>query len=58
MKQRILVISDNHGNLAEMVQVINHEQANLVIHAGDYQLPINTMKQYFDYFVDGNNDFD
>jgi predicted phosphodiesterase len=58
MKKKLLIIADNHGDLDEMVQVINHEQANLVVHAGDYNLAINTMKQYFDYFVDGNNDYD
>jgi putative phosphoesterase len=29
-----------------------------VIHAGDYCVSINTMKKYFNYFVDGNNDYD
>jgi predicted phosphodiesterase len=57
MIKKLLILSDNHGDLNEMVQIIKHEHADLVVHAGDYNLPISTMKQYFNYFVDGNNDY-
>jgi putative phosphoesterase len=58
MKKRILVLSDSHGTNDLMVKVIEKEAADLVIHAGDYSTSIGTMKQYFNYFVDGNNDYD
>ncbi|GHU33406.1 hypothetical protein FACS1894166_08780 [Bacilli bacterium] len=55
---KILVISDNHGNELLMRKVIDSEKAELVVHAGDYGISVATMKQLFDHFVIGNNDYD
>jgi predicted phosphodiesterase len=58
MSQRILVLSDSHGTNDLMIRIIEKESADLVIHAGDYCVGTHTMKKYFHYFVDGNNDYD
>jgi predicted phosphodiesterase len=57
MRKRILVLSDNHGDLNIMQQIINTTSHDLAIHAGDYGLDPTIMEQMFDYYVDGNNDF-
>jgi predicted phosphodiesterase len=55
---KILVISDNHGEIDLMMQVIQKERANLIVHAGDHGIPLEFMKANFNYFVGGNNDYD
>jgi len=57
MNVKILVISDSHGLNNNVNKVLEYEQADYVFHAGDYTTNLKFMKDHFDLFVDGNNDF-
>jgi predicted phosphodiesterase len=58
MSKRILIFSDNHSETKIMNEIITSTPHDLVVHAGDYMVDVATMKLHFDYFVDGNNDYD
>lgn len=54
---KLLVISDNHGNVDEMLNILREEEYDVSIHCGDFELPDKDIKKMFDYVVPGNNDF-
>ncbi len=53
---KILVVSDSHGNNSNISAVAIQEKPDLVIHAGDYCRDISDMKAVVDIIVAGNND--
>lgn len=56
--KKILVVSDVHGNIDTLKQILNKEHdANLKIFAGDLQSIDNSLLDYFDYVVTGNVDY-
>jgi putative phosphoesterase len=56
--KKILVMSDNHGDLKTMDTIIAKEKPDYTIHCGDYLIDKKLMKERFDFFVLGNNDMD
>ncbi|WP_027334315.1 metallophosphoesterase family protein [Mycoplasma elephantis] len=54
---KILVVSDIHGNHKIVEKIVNDAKYDIAICAGDYELDLSFMQKYFDFFVDGNNDF-
>lgn len=56
--KKILIMSDTHGRTDNILEVIELEKPDFVIHAGDYCVPVEFIKNNTDYFVCGNNDFD
>jgi len=55
---KIIVMSDNHGDIKTMDSIIEHEKPDYTIHCGDYLIKKKLMEERFDYFVLGNNDID
>lgn len=55
---KILIVSDTHGDKTNLINVIEFEKPNYVIHAGDFCVNITFISKYVDYFVAGNNDVD
>lgn len=55
---KILIMSDTHGDRANFIKLIEQENPNYTIHAGDFCCPITLISKYVDYFVAGNNDSD
>jgi len=53
----ILVLSDNHGNRKIIKDILNIEQYDIAIHAGDHMLDDEFMQKHFQYYVSGNNDY-
>ncbi|TDO21178.1 hypothetical protein EI74_0209 [Mycoplasma testudineum] len=53
---KILIMSDIHNFDTVAKKIIEFENADLVISAGDNIVNQTFMIKYFDYFVDGNND--
>lgn len=56
-KVKIVVLSDNHGFTDEILYLKHHINPDYIISAGDYCLSLHEAKTLFDYFVNGNNDF-
>lgn len=54
---KILVVSDNHGFTDEILYLKHSLDCDYIISAGDYCLDLKEAKQLFDFFVNGNNDF-
>lgn len=54
--KKILIISDTHGTKKQIRDVISKENPDYSIHAGDFCIDIDFMKENFSYFVAGNND--
>ena len=55
---KILVVSDNHGDLSIIDKIIKKEKPDYSIHCGDYLVDKKEIEKRFDFFVPGNNDFD
>lgn len=55
---KILIISDTHGDKNNIINLIELEKPNYVIHAGDFCVSVTFISKYVDYFVGGNNDVD
>ena len=55
---KIVVMSDNHGDIKTMDSIILQEKPDYTIHCGDYLIKKELMKKRFNYFVLGNNDMD
>ncbi len=55
--KKILVISDTHGDTSFFKKIIKKENPDIKIHAGDFCVDENLIKNNFDYYVAGNNDF-
>lgn len=53
---KILLVSDTHGSSA-FIKAIEHEQPDLIIHAGDSQLPSSNFKDLSMLIVNGNCDY-
>ncbi|MGL4768639.1 MAG: metallophosphoesterase family protein [Mycoplasmoidaceae bacterium] len=53
---KILIFSDSHSDNEIMKKVINFEEPNLILHAGDYCCDHKIMEEFIDYFCSGNND--
>ncbi|MCF0217622.1 MAG: YfcE family phosphodiesterase [Malacoplasma sp.] len=56
--KKILIVSDTHGNIENFKKVIQLEKPDIKIHAGDFCVDINIIKNNFDFLVAGNNDFE
>lgn len=54
--KKILIISDTHGTKNQIKDIIGREKPDYSIHAGDFCVDLDFMKEYFSYFVAGNND--
>lgn len=55
---KILIISDTHGDKKVFLDVINYENPNYVIHAGDYEVDVAFISRNVDFFVKGNCDYE
>lgn len=56
--KKILIVSDTHGDRSFFKKIIDKEQPDIKIHAGDFCVDIDLISKNFDYFVAGNNDFE
>lgn len=54
--KKVLIISDTHGTKKQIKDVIKKEKPDYSIHAGDFCVDIDFMRENFSYFVAGNND--
>lgn len=54
--KKILIVSDTHGSIDSIKSVIKKEKPDYTIHAGDFCVDIDFMKEHFSHFVAGNND--
>lgn len=54
----IIVISDSHGDVKVIDHILNSNEYDYAIMAGDYTCSPDFINQRFDYVVQGNNDFD
>jgi len=53
---KFVVVSDNHGRLEPIQEVLNkHQTADGYIHCGDFELPLAYLNQFA--VVSGNNDY-
>lgn len=57
MDKTLLIMSDSHGCDNLILRVQRKEKYDVAIFAGDYTTNIDFMKEHFNYFVDGNNDY-
>lgn len=57
MSKKVLILSDSHGYDNLLLNVLKKENYDISIFAGDYTTDLTFMKAHFDYFVDGNNDY-
>ncbi len=57
MSKKLLIISDSHGYDDLVLKVLKKEDYDVSVFAGDYTTDLSFMKAHFDYFVDGNNDY-
>lgn len=59
MSKKLLILSDSHGFNNLIDEVLKKEQGkyDYACCAGDYCTEISYMKQCFNWFVDGNNDY-
>ncbi len=57
MSKTILIMSDSHGFDKAINRVLSEERYDIAVFAGDYTTDLTYMKEHFDYFVDGNNDY-
>ncbi|UUD36998.1 phosphoesterase [Mycoplasmopsis californica] len=55
---KILVVSDIHGNYGVVEDIVSRAKYDVAICTGDYEVGYDFMKEHFDFFVVGNNDFD
>lgn len=55
--KKIIIMSDTHGDREQFIDILNKENADIAIHAGDYCIDYHEIKKHFDYVVAGNNDF-
>ncbi|MDE5949552.1 MAG: metallophosphoesterase [Malacoplasma sp.] len=55
--KKILIISDTHGDKTFFKEIIKKENPDIKIHAGDFCIDESIIKNNFDYYVAGNNDF-
>ncbi|MDJ1646174.1 metallophosphoesterase family protein [Mycoplasma phocimorsus] len=53
-----IILSDNHGDLQVISDILSSEKYDIAIHLGDYLCESSFMKKHFDFYVAGNNDFD
>lgn len=56
--KKVLILSDTHGDYVVFKKIIDLEQPDVTVHAGDFCIDVQEMHNNFDYFVAGNNDFD
>lgn len=58
---KILVLSDSHGNVRDMVKVVEREQPQMILHLGDCWVDAERLKEEFPNIpmehVPGNCDF-
>ena len=54
---KILILSDNHGDMDIVDKILKNEKHDLSIHLGDSQSSESTIRNKFNYYVEGNNDF-
>lgn len=55
---KLLIISDTHGNITTLKNILNKKKYDYVIHAGDYCIDYLEIKKYTNYVVAGNNDIE
>ena len=53
---KLLLISDNHGNMEVVENILKKENYDISIHLGDSQLSESFIKKHFTYYVQGNHD--
>lgn len=56
--KKLLLISDTHGDSKTYKEIIQLEKPDFTIHAGDYCMNYNEIKNNVDYIVCGNNDYE
>ncbi len=56
--KKVLIMSDTHGDKRLYKKILDKENPDISIHAGDFCCDFDDIKKYFDYIVLGNNDFD
>lgn len=56
MKNKIIIISDSHSDNS-FLKLLEDNYYDFKIHAGDHLNSIEFMNSYFDWYVDGNNDW-
>lgn len=56
MKLKLIVVSDNHGKVEPLEEILlRHQDADVFVHCGDSELPVDYLRGYA--CVRGNNDF-
>lgn len=58
MNKKILIVSDTHGDLESLIELIESDYYDYVVHAGDFCVPLHDIKPHVDFIVAGNNDFE
>ncbi len=56
--KKIIILSDTHGDNSIVDNILSLNKYDIAIHSGDYECDPNYMIKNFDYFVQGNHDFD
>lgn len=54
---KLLVISDNHGDIKTVKQLLKEVEHDYVVFAGDWATKDMEIRDKFDFIVDGNNDY-
>lgn len=55
--KKLIILSDTHGNNKIIDNILKSHKYDISIHAGDYECDPNYMIKNFDFFVQGNHDF-
>jgi hypothetical protein len=56
--KKIIILSDTHNKNDITDKILKSNTYDIAIHSGDYECDPNYMIKNFDYFVQGNHDFD
>ncbi len=59
--KRVLVLSDSHGNVGNMIRAVKREEPDMILHLGDCVVDADALRREFPYItmvnVPGNCDF-
>ena len=59
--KRVLVLSDSHGNVGNMIRAVKREEPDMILHLGDCVVDANALRREFPHItmvnVPGNFDF-
>ena len=59
--KRVLVLSDSHGNVGNMIRAVKREEPDMILHLGDCVVDADALRREFPHItmvnVPGNCDF-